>query len=109
MKFLALALLLVTTSVAFADLETSNKTCAQVQAYVKAHSQTRLNTTTSNGYEFSTYSFDYADCGGTVPGFVCTLDNTYCHVGWWCEDQYPSAVNPAGHMQGTDFCPASRR
>jgi hypothetical protein len=41
-------------------------TCAQVQAYIKKHGQTLLTT----GRESGNYSFDYADCGGTVPGYV---------------------------------------
>ena len=105
MKFLVLVLFGAASSVAFASLETSNKTCAQVQAYVQAHGQTLLTT----GQEYGNYSFNYAECGGTVPGFACTIDNAYCHVGWWCNDGYPDAVNPAVHDQGTEFCPARRR
>ena len=40
----------------------------QVQDYVRKHGQTLLAT----GKELGNYSFDYADCGGTVPGFACT-------------------------------------
>jgi hypothetical protein len=79
-------------------------TCAQVQAYVKKHGQTLLTT----GKESGNYSFDYADCGGTVPGFACTRDEAYCYVGWWCDYNYPVAVNPNVHDQGTEFCPARR-
>jgi hypothetical protein len=55
-----------------------------------------------------TEGFDYADCGGTVPGFACTRDQAYCYVGWWCDYNYPVAVNPNVHDQGTEFCPALR-
>jgi hypothetical protein len=79
-------------------------TCAQVQDDVKKHGQTLLNT----GKESGNYSFDYADCGGTVPGFACTIDEAYCYVGWWCDYDYPAAVNPNVHDQGTEFCPARR-
>jgi hypothetical protein len=79
-------------------------TCAQVQNYVKLHGQTLLTTGTASG----NYSFNYADCGGTVPGFACTMDEAYCHVGWWCDDNYPVAVNPNVHNQGTDSCAARR-
>jgi hypothetical protein len=91
-------------SLAFASINTSNMTCAQVQEYVKTHGQTLLTT----GIESGNYSFNYADCGGTVPGFVCTLDEAYCHVGWWCDDNYPVQVNPNAHDQGANFCSARR-
>jgi hypothetical protein len=78
--------------------------CAQVQNYVKTHGQTLLAT----GKESGNYSFDYAECGGTVPGFVCTTDEAYCYVGWWCDYNYPATVNPNVHDQGTEFCPARR-
>src|ERR1700722_11166774 len=39
-------------------------TCAQVQGYIRKHGQTLLTT----GKESGNYSFDYTDCGGTVPG-----------------------------------------
>src|ERR1700677_2444874 len=55
--------------------------CAQVQDHIKKHGQTLLAT----GKEAGNYSFDYADCGGTVPGYACTRDQVYCYVGWWCE------------------------
>ena len=79
-------------------------TCAQVQAHIRKHGQTLLTT----GRESGNYSFDYADCGGTVPGFACTRDEAYCYVGWWCDYNYPVAVNPNVHDQGTEFCPALR-
>jgi hypothetical protein len=79
-------------------------TCAQVQGYIKKHGQTLLTT----GRESGNYSFDYADCGGTVPGFACTKDEAHCYVGWWCDYNYPVAVNPNVHDQGTDSCPARR-
>jgi hypothetical protein len=79
-------------------------TCAQVQAYIRKHGQTLLST----GRESGNYSFDYADCGGTVPGFACTTDEAYCYVGWWCDYNYPATVNPNVHDQGTEFCPALR-
>jgi hypothetical protein len=79
-------------------------TCAQVQDYVKKHGQTLLAT----GKESGNYSFDYAECGGTVPGFACTTDEAYCYVGWWCDYNYPATVNPNVHDQGTEFCPARR-
>jgi hypothetical protein len=79
-------------------------TCAQVQDHIKRHGKTLLTT----GKEFGNYSFDYADCGGTVPGFACTTDQIYCYVGWWCDYNYPFAVNPNVHDQGTEFCPAVR-
>ena len=79
-------------------------TCAQVQDYIRKHGQTLLAT----GKESGNYSFDYADCGGTVPGFACTRDEAYCYVGWWCDYNYPVAVNPNVHDQGTEFCPARR-
>jgi hypothetical protein len=79
-------------------------TCAQVQDYVTKHGQTLLTTDKETG----TYSFNYADCGGTVPGFACTRDEAYCYVGWWCDYNYPVAVNPNVHDQGTEFCPARR-
>jgi hypothetical protein len=79
--------------------------CAQVQDYVRKHGQTLLAT----GKESGNYSFDYAECGGTVPGFACTTDEAYCYVGWWCDYNYPATVNPNMHDQGTEFCPARRR
>ena len=103
-KLLALSGLLLMGSPAFALTDTSNMTCAQVQSYVKTHGQTLLNT----GVESGNYSFSYADCGGTVPGYVCTSDEAYCYVGWWCDYNYPVAVNPNVHDQGTEFCPARR-
>ena len=102
MKVLALIGLLLTSSVAFAASDTATMTCAQVQDYVRKHGQTLLATGNASG----NYSFDYADCGGTVPSFVCTADEAYCHVGWWCDDNYPAIVNPNVHDQGTEFCPA---
>ena len=60
-------------------------TCAQVQGYISKHGQTLLTT----GRESGNYSFDYADCGGTVPGFACTTDEAYCYVGWWCDYNFP--------------------
>jgi hypothetical protein len=101
---LAIGGLLLMNSSAFASMDTSNMTCAQVQSYVKAHGQTLLTT----GVESGNYSFDYADCGGTVPGYACTVDEAYCYVGWWCDYNYPAAVNPNVHDQGTNFCPARR-
>jgi hypothetical protein len=101
---LAIGGLLLVNSPAFASMDTSNMTCAQVQSYVKAHGQTLLTT----GVESGNYSFDYADCGGTVPGYACTADEAYCYVGWWCDYNYPAAVNPNVHDQGTNFCPARR-
>jgi hypothetical protein len=80
-------------------------TCAQVQYHVRKHAQTLLTTGTESG----NYSLDYADCGGTVPGFACTKDEAYCYVGWWCDYNYPVAVNPNVHDQGTEFCPALGR
>jgi hypothetical protein len=77
-------------------------TCAQVQYHVRNHGQTLLTT----GKESGNYSLDYADCGGTVPGFACTRDKAYCYVGWWCDYNYPVAVNPNVHDQGTEFCPS---
>jgi hypothetical protein len=103
-KQLALSSLLLMSSPAFASMDTSNMTCAQVQDYVKTHGQTLLTT----GIESGNYSFNYADCGGTVPGFACTKDEAYCYVGWWCDYSYPVAVNPNVHDQGTNFCPARR-
>jgi hypothetical protein len=79
-------------------------TCFQVQGYVRKHGQTLLTA----GKESGNYSFDYADCGGTVPGFACTRDEAYCYVGWWCDYNYPVAVNPNVHDQGTESCPARR-
>jgi hypothetical protein len=104
LKVFALAGLLLTSSLAFASSDTTTMTCAQVQDDVKKHGQTLLNT----GKESGNYSFDYADCGGTVPGFACTIDEAYCYVGWWCDYDYPAAVNPNVHDQGTEFCPARR-
>jgi hypothetical protein len=104
MKFLALTGLLFTNSVAFASNDTATMTCAQVQDYVRKHGETLLTT----GHASGNYSFDYADCGGTVPGFVCTIDEAYCHVGWWCDDNYPALVNPNAHDQGTESCTALR-
>jgi hypothetical protein len=103
-KLLALIGLFLMSPPAFASMDTSNKTCAQVQDYVKTHGQTLLTT----GIESGNYSFNYADCGGTVPGFACTMDEAYCYVGWWCDYSYPVAVNPNVHDQGTNFCPARR-
>ena len=60
------------------------------------------------GKESGNYSFDYADCGGTVPGFACTKDEAYCYVGWWCDYNYPAQVNSQVHDQGTESCPARR-
>ena len=79
-------------------------TCAQVQDYIRKHGQTLLST----GRESGNYSFDYAECGGTVPGYACTTDQAYCYVGWWCDYNYPVAVNPNVHDQGSEFCPAAR-
>jgi hypothetical protein len=79
-------------------------TCAQVQNYVRRHGQTLLTT----GKESGNYSFDYADCGGTVPGFACTTDEAYCYVGWWCDYNYPAQVNSQVHDQGTESCSARR-
>ena len=79
-------------------------TCAQVRDHIRKHGQTLLAT----GKEAGNYSFDYADCGGTVPGFACTTDEAYCYVGWWCDYNYPVAVNPNVHDQGTEMCPARR-
>lgn len=104
-KLSALCGLLLMNSPAFAAMDTSKMTCAQVQDYVKTHGQTFLTT----GIESGNYSFDYADCGGTVPGFACTTDQAYCHVGWWCDYNYPVAVNPNVHDQGVNFCPARPR
>jgi hypothetical protein len=64
-------------------------TCAQVQDHIRRHGQTLLAT----GQETGNYSFDYADCGGTVPGYACTRDVAYCYVGWWCDYNYPAQVN----------------
>ena len=79
-------------------------TCAEVQHLIKKQGQTLLAT----GKEASNYSFDYAECGGTVPGYACTRDEAYCYVGWWCDYNYPVAVNPNVHDQGTEFCPGRR-
>jgi hypothetical protein len=79
-------------------------TCAQLQDYIKKHGQTLL----SSGRESGNYSFDYAECGGTVPGYACTTDQTYCYVGWWCDYNYPAQVNSQVHDQGTEFCQARR-
>jgi hypothetical protein len=79
-------------------------TCGQLQRYIRKHGQTLVTT----GRESGNYSFDYADCGGTVPGFACTTDEDYCYVGWWCDYNYPATVNPNVHDQGTEFCPAPR-
>jgi hypothetical protein len=104
-KLFTLSSLLPVSSIACASIDTSNMTCAQVQDYVKTHGQTLLTT----GIESGNYSFNYDDCGGTVPGFACTTDEAYCYVGWWCDYNYPVAVNPNVHDQGTNFCPARRR
>ena len=106
-KLFTLSGLLPISSIAFAfaSIDTSNMTCAQVQDYVKTHGQTLLTT----GSESGNYSFNYDDCGGTVPGFACTTDEAYCYVGWWCDYNYPVAVNPNVHDHGTNFCPARRR
>jgi hypothetical protein len=79
-------------------------TCAQVQDHIRRHGQTLLAT----GKESGNYSFDYADCGGTVPGYACTRDEAYCYVGWWCDYNYPAQVNSQVHDQGTESCPARR-
>jgi hypothetical protein len=79
-------------------------TCAQVQDYIRKHGQTLLST----GKESGNYSFDYAECGGTVPGYACTRDEAYCYVGWWCDYNYPAQVNSQVHDQGVNFCPAGR-
>jgi hypothetical protein len=86
------------------NLDSLDMTCAQVQAHIKKHGQTLLAT----GRESGNYSFDYAECGGTVPGYACTRDEAYCYVGWWCDYNYPAAVNPNVHDQGTEFCPGRR-
>ena len=49
-------------------------TCAQVQDHIKKNGQTLLAT----GKESGSYSFNYADCGGTVPGYACTSDEAAC-------------------------------
>ena len=79
-------------------------TCAQVQDHIRKHGETLLAT----GKESGNYSFDYADCGGTVPGYACTRDVAYCYVGWWCDYNYPAQVNSQMHDQGTESCPARR-
>jgi hypothetical protein len=79
-------------------------TCAQVKDHIRRHGQTLLAT----GKESGNYSFDYADCGGTVPGYACTRDEAYCYVGWWCDYNYPAQVNSQVHDQGTESCPARR-
>jgi hypothetical protein len=79
-------------------------TCAQVQDHIRKHGQTLLAT----GKESGNYTFDYADCGGTVPGYACTTDEAYCYVGWWCDYNYPAQVNSQVHDQGTESCPARR-
>ena len=79
-------------------------TCARVQDYIRKHGQSLLST----GIESGNYSFDYADCGGTVPGYACTKDEAYCYVGWWCDYNYPAQVNSQVHDQGTESCPAPR-
>jgi hypothetical protein len=96
-----------TTSQALAasNANSLTMTCGQVQDYIRKHGQTLLTT----GKESGNYSFDYADCGGTVPGFACTTDEAYCYVGWWCDYNYPVAVNPNTHDQGTEFCPRRPR
>jgi hypothetical protein len=103
-KFLALSGLLLMNSPAVASIDTLKMTCAQVQSYIKAHGQTLVTT----GAESGNYSFSYADCGGTVPGYACTTDEVYCHIGWWCDYNYPAQVNPETHDQGVNFCPARR-
>ena len=50
--------------------------------------------------ESGNYSFDYADCGGTVPGYACTTDVAYCYVGWWCDYNYPAQVNSRCMIKG---------
>jgi hypothetical protein len=79
-------------------------TCVQVEDHIKKHGQTLLAT----GKESGNYSFDYAECGGTVPGYACTTDTAYCYVGWWCDYNYPAQVNSQVHDQGTEACPARR-
>ena len=79
-------------------------TCAQVQDYITKHGQTLLTT----GIESGNYSFNYAECGGTVPGYACTKDVAYCYVGWWCDYNYPAQVNSQVHDQGPESCPARR-
>jgi hypothetical protein len=79
-------------------------TCAQVRDHIKKHGQTLLAT----GKEAGNYSFDYAECGGTVPGYACTTDEAYCYVGWWCDYNYPAQVNSQMHDQGTESCPARK-
>jgi hypothetical protein len=73
-KLSALSGLLLDNSFVAASIDTSKMARSQAQAYVKAHGQ--ILTTT--GIRSGNYSFDYADSGGTVPGFVCTLDEAYC-------------------------------
>jgi hypothetical protein len=66
---------------AASNADSLTMTCAQVQDYINEHGQTLLTT----GKESGNYSFDYAECGGTVPGYACTRDEAYCYVGWWCD------------------------
>jgi hypothetical protein len=80
------------------------RTCAEVQNHIKKHGQTLLATSKESG----NYSFDYADCGGAVPGYACTRDDAYCHVGWSCDYNYPAQVNSQVHDQGTESCRARR-
>jgi hypothetical protein len=80
------------------------RTCAQVQDLIRKHGQTLLAT----GKESGNYSFDYSECGGTVPGYACTRDEAYCYVGWWCDYSYPAQVNSQMHDQGTELCPARK-
>jgi hypothetical protein len=53
---------------AASNADSLTMTCAQVQDYINEHGQTLLTT----GKESGNYSFDYAECGGTVPGYACT-------------------------------------
>ena len=94
---LAAACLLTTSSLAFA-LETSTLTCQQLQVYLTKHGQTMLTTGRASG----NYSPNYAECGGTIPGYVRTQDVAFCYAGWWCDDNYSSSVNPSEHFQGVD-------
>ena len=64
-ELLALSGLLLMNSSAFASMDTSNMTCAQVQSYVKSHGQTLLTT----GVESGNCSFDDARRGAVRDGY----------------------------------------
>ena len=101
MKKLILALTLVAGPLASAMPNSLDMTCAQAKAFVQKNQPATLAT----GEEWGNFSFNWADCGGNPPAYVCTKDVHYCFIGFSCQS-VPTPTNPAGYYQGTNFCNA---